>query len=55
MLRISHSGGKATEAYPLGYEGPEQYQRLMAGFYEKTGFSISGDGDLAMKILDQYE
>ena len=34
---------------PLGYEGPEQYQRLMAGFYEKTGFSISGDGDLAMK------
>ena len=40
---------------PLGYEGPEQYRRLMAGFYEKTGFSISGDGDLAMKILDQYE
>ncbi len=40
---------------PLGYEGPEQYQRLMAGFYEKTGFAISGDGDVAMKIPDPYE
>lgn len=40
---------------PLGYEGPDQYQRLMAGFYDKTGFSISGNGDLAMKIPDQYE
>lgn len=40
---------------PLGYEGPQQYQRLMAGFYEKTGFAITGDGDAAMKILDQYE
>ena len=25
---------------------------LMAGFYEKTGFTTSGDGDLMMKILD---
>ena len=37
---------------PLGYTGPEQYQELMKGFYEKTGFSTSGDGDLVMKILD---
>lgn len=49
---------KAPAGYrlaPLGYEGPEQYRRLMEGFYEKTGFDISGDGSIAMKILDQYE
>lgn len=40
------------ELAPLGYTGPDQYRELMAGFYEKTGFDISGDGDLAMKILD---
>lgn len=40
------------ELAPLGYTGPDQYRELMAGFYEKTGFSVSGDGDLAMKILD---
>ena len=37
---------------PLGYTGPAQYKELMAGFYEKTGFTTSGDGDLMMKILD---
>lgn len=36
---------------PLGYTGPDQYRELLAGFYEKTGFSISGDGETAMKIL----
>ena len=43
------------ELAPLGYTGPDQYLKLITEFYEKTGFSISGDGDLAMKILDQYE
>ena len=37
---------------PLGYTGPDQYRELMAGFYEKVGFSLNGDGDMAMKILD---
>ena len=37
---------------PLGYTGPDQYKELMAGFYEKAGFSLSGDGDTAMRILD---
>lgn len=36
---------------PVGYTGPEQYYSLMAGFFEKTGFSISGDGDAAIQIL----
>ena len=36
---------------PIGYTGPEQYYSLMAEFYEKTGFSISGDGDAAIQIL----
>lgn len=40
------------ELAPLGYTGPDQYRELIAGFYKKTGFSISGDGDIAMKILD---
>lgn len=40
------------ELAPLGYTGPDQYRKLMEGFYNKTGFSISGDGELAMKILD---
>ena len=40
------------ELAPLGYTGPDQYRELMAGFYEKNGFSISGDGDAAMRILD---
>ena len=39
------------ELAPLGYTGPDQYRELIAGFYEKTGFSISGDGRTAMKIL----
>ncbi len=39
------------ELAPLGYTGPDQYRELMAGFYAKTGFAVSGDGDLAMKIL----
>lgn len=39
------------ELAPLGYTGPDQYHELMEGFYKKTGFSISGDGDIAMKIL----
>ena len=43
------------ELAPLGYTGPDQYHELMAGFYEKTGFSISGDGDLAMKILEDAQ
>src|SRR5699024_12494295 len=38
------------ELAPLGYTGPDQYRKLIAGFYEKTGFSISGDGGIAMKI-----
>ena len=37
---------------PVGYTGPEQYLELMIGFFEKTGFSISGDGDSAIQILD---
>lgn len=37
---------------PLGYTGPDQYRELMTGFYRKTGFDISGDGDCAMKILN---
>lgn len=37
---------------PLGYTGPDQYKELMAGFYEQAGFSLSGDGDTAMRILD---
>ena len=41
------------ELAPLGYTGPDQYHELMAGFYEKVGFSISGDGDIAMKILEE--
>lgn len=41
------------ELAPLGYTGPDQYHELMAGFYEKTGFSVGGDGDLAMKILEE--
>ena len=36
---------------PVGYTGPEQYYSLMAEFFEKTGFSISGDGDAAIQIL----
>lgn len=40
------------ELAPLGYTGPDQYRELIEGFYEKTGFTISGDGDIAMKILD---
>ena len=36
---------------PVGYEGPEQYEVLMAGFFEKTGFSITGDEDAAIQIL----
>ena len=40
------------ELAPLGYTGPDQYRELMAGFYEKVGFSISGDGDIAMKIIE---
>ena len=40
------------EMAPLGYTGPDQYRELVAGFYKKTGFSISGNGDIAMKILD---
>ena len=39
------------ELAPLGYTGPDQYRELIAGFYEKTGFSVSGDGDIAVKIL----
>lgn len=39
------------ELAPLGYTGPDQYRELIAGFYKKTGFSVSGDGDIAMKIL----
>ena len=37
---------------PLGYTGPDQYKELMAGFYEKIGFSLNASGDMAMKILD---
>ncbi|HIZ81763.1 MAG TPA: GNAT family N-acetyltransferase [Candidatus Mediterraneibacter pullistercoris] len=37
---------------PLGYTGPDQYHELMAGFYRKVGFDISGNGDIAMKILE---
>lgn len=37
---------------PLGYTGPEQYSELMKEFYYKNGFEISGDGDLALKILN---
>lgn len=37
---------------PVGYTGPEQYNALMRGFFEKTGFEISGDGDEALQILD---
>ena len=40
------------ELAPLGYTGPDQYRKLITGFYEKNGFTISGDGDIAMKILD---
>ena len=40
------------ELSPLGYTGPDQYRELISGFYGKTGFAISGDGDIAMKILD---
>ena len=39
------------EMAPVGYTGPEQYLTLMTGFYEKTGFTISGDGDAAIQIL----
>ena len=39
------------EMAPVGYTGPEQYYSLMAEFFEKTGFSISGDGDAAVQIL----
>ena len=58
---IDHLGKKGVtlitapngyELAPLGYTGPDQYRELIAGFYEKTGFTISGDGDIAMKILD---
>lgn len=40
------------ELAPLGYTGPDQYRELMAGFYQKNEFDMSGDGDLAMRILD---
>ncbi|MBU3840917.1 MAG: GNAT family N-acetyltransferase [Candidatus Ruminococcus intestinipullorum] len=36
---------------PLGYTGPEQYHRLIEGFFLKTGFSISGNGDMALQII----
>ena len=36
---------------PVGYTGPDQYLKLITEFYEKTGFSISGDGDAAIQIL----
>lgn len=39
------------ELAPIGYTGPDQYLRLMAEFFEKTGFSINGDGDAAVQIL----
>ena len=39
------------ELAPVGYTGPEEYMELMTGFYEKTGFMISGDGDAAIQIL----
>ena len=39
------------EMAPVGYTGPEQYYSLMAEFFEKTGFSISGDGDGAVQLL----
>lgn len=37
---------------PLGYTGPDQYKELMGGFYQKNGFSMSGDGESAVRILD---
>ena len=40
------------ELAPLGYTGPDQYHDLLAGFYKKAGFTVSGDGDLAMKIIE---
>lgn len=40
------------ELAPLGYTGPDQYHELLAGFYKKAGFTVSGDGDLAMKIIE---
>lgn len=40
------------ELAPVGYKGPEEYIILMTEFFEKTGFSISGDGDAAIQILD---
>lgn len=39
------------ELAPVGYTGQQQYLGMMADFYEKTGFSISGDGDAAIQIL----
>ena len=40
------------ELAPVGYKGPEEYMILMTEFFEKTGFSISGDGNAAIQILD---
>ena len=40
------------ELAPLGYTGPDQCRELIAGFFQRTGVTISGDGDIAMKILD---
>ena len=40
------------ELAPLGYTGPDQYHELLAGFYKKAGFTVSGDGNLAMKIIE---
>ena len=40
------------ELAPVGYKGPEEYMILMTEFFEKTGFSISGDGHAAIQILD---
>ena len=37
---------------PDGYASREQYEALLSGFYEKTGFSIGGDLDTAIQILN---
>ncbi len=48
MIRSALGYGMA----PIGYTGPEQYMTLITEFFEKTGFSISGNGDAAIQILE---
>lgn len=37
---------------PQGYGTREEYTELLTGFFEKTGFSMAGDGNTVLQILE---